>query len=161
MISHVLTILAVLLVLVALVWLFVKGRASVLPAYAGMLCAFFGSGGSGDVDLLIFWGVATALVLGAGSLQSPDAELKPTGARYVAVGSLAGAAVGCACVPSSGAIILGSITGAVLAAVAYMRTPGSPHLAPGSAPFVRFLAAAGLPAVITCSMAAIVAAAFL
>lgn len=160
--TTVLIILALVLAVIGVVGLFFEKVPAVLFACLALLAAKF----SGAVYLtwsrIWFWIAVTALVLGIRFIQGalPYDGMR-AGRYYVAGATVCGVAVGYACAPAVAAIILGGVAGAFLGAVAYMSTPRSPRYAVGTPHFLRFLAALGLPAVVTCSMAAIVGATLL
>lgn len=154
-------ILAFVLAVAALAGLFLNRIPAVLLAFCALSVAKFAGADYLTWTRLWFWFAITTLVLGIRLIQgNPYAPLR-VGRIYVGAASICGTAVGYACQPAVAAIILGSAVGAFLGAVAYMSTPRSPHYAVGSPDFMRFVAALGLPAVATCSMAAIVGATLL
>ncbi len=128
---------------------------AVIAAYAALLCAHFDGAIYVDGKVLIFWGVATAIVLGLRMLQPRALVFARQGHGYVALGTLAGVALGSAVSAVAATIILGGVTGAFLGALIYMSTPASPRLAVTSAPFMEYLSAKGLPCVVSCTMAAV------
>ena len=103
---------------------------------------------------LVFWGIATAIILGLRWLRDGD-HWRRAALAYTAGGAAVGAFLGAVVAPTQSAIIAGSALGSFLGALAYMRTPSSPHVPVGSRVFVEYLAAKSLPAIIACSMVAI------
>ncbi len=125
-----------------------------LLAYAG-LWAFHLSGLMPiTMRELLFWGVATLLVIGADTLLPRKSTRSLPGRGYVAVGTLAGMVVGM--LMDSAGIILGGAIGAFLGAIAFSRTPQGRSLEFPSATFARFLCSRGLPAVVTFSQVGLI-----
>ena len=155
------TILALVLAVVALAGLFVNRIPAVLIAYCALCVAKFDGAEYLTWSRVWFWFAITALVLGIRFIQGNPYGQFRTGRYYVGAATICGVAVGYACMPAIAAIIVGGAVGAFLGTIAYMSTPRSPHYAVGTPDFLRFLSALGLPAVITCSMAAIVGATLL
>lgn len=152
---------AIVLAVIGVAGLFVNRIPAVLFAFVALIVAKFAGAEYLTLNRMWFWFAVTALVLGIRFIQgNPFAPLR-TGRLYVGAAAVCGTAVGYACQPAAAAIILGSAVGAFLGAVAYMSTPRSPHYPVGSPDFLRFVSALGLPAVATCSMAAIVGATLL
>lgn len=141
-------ILAIFFVLLAgaVVLAFRSNRYAVLTAYAGMLgIAYF-------LDLnasnsLIFWGVATVIVLGLEYMLPKHIVDSRRGVGYIAGAALAGTFVGL--VISHEWMIVGSVAGAILGGIAYSRTPAGKVMEFPSSKFLNYLCAKGLPAVIT------------
>ncbi len=103
---------------------------------------------------MLFWGLATLLVLGLDRLLPAAITRGVDGRGYICGGALAGMVVGMLISPTG--IILGAAIGAFLGAMAYSRTPVGKALPFPSAGFLRFLCARGLPAVVTVSMVGVV-----
>lgn len=120
-------------------------------AFAALLTAHFAAG-IPDSSTLAFWGVAEVIALGLGFLNG---RRSGRGNAYVATGTIAGTLLGFLLAPTSAALICGGAAGALLAAIAYVRTPGAQRIGIASRAFVDFVAARALPAIITCTMAAI------
>ena len=135
-----LSIITIILSLAAVVATFVPRIPSVAAAYAALVCAHLAGAIYVDAKILIFWGVASAIVLGLRVLQ-------PKALVMTAIGYMIS--------PTAASVILCASAGAVLGAIAYMRTPAAPSIAIASSRFVEYLCAKGLPCVVTTSMAAI------
>ncbi|MCM1440184.1 MAG: hypothetical protein NC131_13425 [Roseburia sp.] len=148
-------IISLILCVVALVACFLPRVPAAIIAFIAMVYAYASGMGAIMSDMLVFWGVAAALVLGIRLLLGIDTNGGNAPRAYVAGGAAAGAFVGILVSPTSAGAILGSAAGAFLGSAAYMRTPASPQLGIASKPFVQFMAALGLPAVVTTSMVAI------
>lgn len=159
--TTVLIILAIALAVIGVVGLFFDRIPAVLFAFLALSVAKFAGATYLTWSRVLFWLVITALVLGIRFIQGQPYGSLRAGRYYVAGATICGVAVGYACAPAVAAIILGGVTGAFLGSIAYMSTPRSPRHALGSPDFLRFLSAIGLPAVVTCSMAAIVGATLL
>lgn len=95
---------------------------------------------------MLFWGVATLLTLGIDRLLPAETARGKAGRGYVGGGALAGMVVGML-MPGAG-IVLGTVIGAALGAMAYSRTPEGKTIAFPSSEFVRYLCACGLPTVV-------------
>ncbi len=151
-----LTTVAVILGVIALVVCYIPRIPASIVAYAALVFAY--PGNSGDAvtgEILVFWGIATTIVLGLRLLQPRSLLAMRAGTAYICTGSIAGAAIGFAISPSSASVILGSVTGSFLALTAYMRIPGSPRLAVASSPFLQYFCAKSFPVIIAVSMSAI------
>ncbi|MDE6308796.1 MAG: DUF456 domain-containing protein [Muribaculaceae bacterium] len=118
-------------------------------AYAGLWAFHFSGYFPVTMQELLFWGVATVLVVCADKLLPRSNAMALSGRGYVGVGTLAGMIVGM--LMASAGIILGAVIGAFLGAMAFSRTPQGRTLDFPSSTFVRFLCSRGLPAVITFS----------
>lgn len=150
-----LSIITIILSLAAVVATFVPRIPSVAAAYAALVCAHLAGAIYVDAKTLIFWGVASAIVLGLRVLQPKALVMTAKGLPYVALATIAGTAIGYMISPTAASVILCASAGAVLGAIAYMRTPAAPCIAITSSRFVEYLCAKGLPCVVTTSMAAI------
>ncbi len=121
---------------------FVPRFPSGVAAYLSMICMAFAGIPYFDAKVLIFWGVATVIVLGLEILQPRALTSTRHGHAYVAGGTVVGALLG----------YLGSAMGAFFGTMAFMRTPKGPHFAVASSEFMQYLCAKGLPAVVAISM---------
>lgn len=137
---------------------FIPHFPAVVAGWLALLCAHLGGYSFINSKVLIFWGVASIIVIMLGILQPKVLTTARNGQGYVVGGAIAGALLGLLAANVTASIIAGSIIGAAFGAVAYMRTPKSPRLKITSPLFLQYLCAKGLPAVISCSMAAIVLA---
>lgn len=106
------------------------------------------------MEQLLFWGVATLLVIGIDFLLPKSKTIDLKGRGYVGLGTLAAMVVGM--LFGSPGIILGAAIGAFFGALAYGRTPQGAALQFPSSKFLSFLCARGLPAVVAFSMVGIV-----
>lgn len=149
------SIITLILAIAAFASMFVPRIPGVLAAYAALVCAHLAGAAYVDAKILIYWGIATAIVLGLRMLQPKALVYTPQGQSYVALGTIAGVMLGYAVSPVSAALIAGGATGALLGAFVFMRTPAGPRLPLASSEFVQYLCAKGLPAIITSAMAAI------
>lgn len=132
---------------------FVPRLPHVLVGYASMLVMHFAGAPAIDGRMLLFWGVAAAIVLAVDWLQPRALTAARQGHGYVAGGTLVGAAWGYLISPSQATIIAGAFLGAFLGAMAYMRTPSGPRFGLASREFVQYTCAKGLPDIVTVSMA--------
>lgn len=122
-------------------------------AYAG-LCSFHFAEFDITPASLIFWGVASLIVLGIDYLLPKAVTRSTFGRGYVGIASITAMIAGM--LINSAGIIIGAVAGAFLGAIAYSRTPNGRNLRFPSGRFVNFLCARGLPAVVTVSMVGIV-----
>lgn len=129
-----------------------------LPASLAAYCAIWMFQLSGYIQLpsatIIFWSVATLIVLGLYRLLPASVTRSSAGRGYISTGTLAGMVVGM--LMSAAGIILGAAIGAFLGAFAYSRTPQGQPVAFPSSPFMQLLAARGLPAVVAFSMVGLI-----
>lgn len=154
--SITLTIAGTLLLTAAIVLSMRPSRWNAPTAYAGLWC-FIGSGNIVlSVEQEIFWGVAAALVLALGYMLPREVADSRRGVAYIVGATLAGTLVGM--IVSGAGMIAGSVVGAFCGALAYSRTPGGRDIDFPSSQFFNYLAAKGLPAVITMCIIGIVIA---
>ena len=151
-------IFSIALAAIALVACFFPRTPAVLAAWLGLLSAHFAGAPYITGKVLTFWAVASVIVLMLDRLQPTALARTRSGLGYVAAGAIAGTAVGYACAPVVASFIIGAIAGAFLGTVAFMTLPGGPKKNIGSPEFIQYLCAKGLPAVVSCSQAAIVLA---
>ena len=152
---HTLEIIAFVLASVSVLSTFIPRFPAVLCAYLGMLCMHYAGAVYIDSGILIYWAVATAIVLALDILQPRALTATRRGHAYVTGATIAGTLLGYVTVASAAGIIIGGAVGAFLGALAFMRTPAGPRFPRASSEFMQYLCAKGLPAVVTCSMAAI------
>lgn len=152
--STLLIILGALLLSAAVALSFKPVGPASLAAYASLWMFQWGGILAFPSSTMLFWGVATLIVLGLDRLLPAEITRGVDGRGYICGGALAGMVVGM--LMSSAGIILGAVIGAFLGAMAYSRTPVGKVLAFPSAGFLRFLCARGLPAVVTMSMVGLV-----
>ena len=150
-----LTILTIIFATVAVVAMFFPRLPAVIAAYASLLCAHFDGAVYVDGQVLVFWGVATVIVLGLRMLQPRALVFAYQGHAYVALGTMVGVALGYVVSAAAATLILGGVAGAFLGTLVYMSTPASPRLTMSSAPFREYLSAKGLPCVVSCTMATV------
>lgn len=151
-----LEILSLVLAAVAVGACFFPRIPAVIPAWLSLLVMYFAGAPYCGSQVLVFWSVASLLVLMLRILQPKALTLTTNGNSYVVVATIAGTAVGYVCAPAAAAIIIGAAAGAFLGTVAYMSLPKGPHIPVASSEFIQYLCAKGLPAVVCCAMAAIV-----
>ena len=147
-----LAIIAIVLAAVSAALLFVPRVPSVVLSYISLICAGLSGAQYITTQVYIYWAVATAIVLGLRVLQPQSAKY---GRGYICGGALTGALLGYLLSPTAASMILCSALGAFFGGAAYMRTPRSPRMAINSPRFLSYLAAQGLPAVVSSVMAAI------
>ncbi len=151
-------ILSIALASIAIITCFYPRIPSVLASWLGMLSAHFAGAAYINGKVLLFWGIASMIVLMLNYLQPKALSRTRAGVPYVVTGTIAGIAVGYACAPTAASFIIGAIAGAFLGSVAFMTLPKGPKKSIGSPEFLQYLCAKGLPAVVSCSQAAIVLA---
>ncbi len=149
------SIITLILALAAVVAMFLPRLPAVIAGYAALVCAHLAGSVYVDGGLLIFWGVATAIVLGLRLLQPKALVFTRKGQHYVALATVVGVVLGYMLCPVAASIIAGGAVCAVLGAFAYVLTPIGRGISPASPEFVDFLCAKGLPCVVTASMATI------
>lgn len=153
----VLSIIAIVLCAIGVLGSFAPRIPAVTAAFAGLLCAWLD--GHFDGATILFWGIATLLVLGIGFFATLEKGLTHRGNPYIVTGAIAGTLVGFVSAPTVAAVISGSAIGAVLGAIAFRSTPRGPRSLPLFAPvFINFLCAMGLRAVVACSICGITVA---
>lgn len=150
-----LSIITLILALSSLVAMFVPRLPAVIAAYAALVCAHFAGAVFVDAKILIYWGVAMAIVLGLRVLQPKALVLTGRGQAYVSLGTIVGVVLGYVVAPVVASLIIGGVVGAFLGAVAFMRTPAGGSMPVASGEFLQYLCAKGLPAVVTACMAAV------
>lgn len=148
--SIVIIVLSMLLLLAGLAGCFMSHRYAVAYAYAGLI----GVGLTcSDVSYgpLLFWGVASAIVIAINFMLPRAVTTSRKGTGYIVGAVVAGTFTGM--IVSHAWMIVGAAVGAVLGGIAYSRTPEGGVLGfPGSR-FFNYLCAKGLPAIVTASIA--------
>ncbi len=150
----ILVVTTIILAALGAIGVFIPMVPTVILSYAALLCGHFIGAIYIDTKVLIFWGVASAIVLGLRTLQRRLA-LMTSGNAFVSGGAFVGTVLGYMIAPTASAMILGGIVGSFLGAMAYMRSPGSPRLPIASRGFLDFLCVKGLSATVTLTMSAI------
>lgn len=140
------TVVCILLLIAGIILTFVSNRWAVAAAYAGLLGIGLTTINASATPL-IFWGIATAIVIGLEYLLPKNIASSRRGVGYIAGAALAGAFVGL--VISHEWMIVGSVAGAILGGIAYSRTPAGSVMEFPSSKFLNYLCAKGLPAVVT------------
>lgn len=149
-------ILSLVLALCGVVLSLLPRVPAVVASYAALVLAHFSAPEYIGTSTLVFWGIASAIVLGMEYLQPRTPGI--VGGAYVWAGAVVGTMLGFLASPSAAAVIIGSAAGAFLGSVAFMRTPRGPRFSIGSRRFVDFLCSRGLPAVVCCAIGTIAAA---
>ncbi|MDE6415752.1 MAG: hypothetical protein K2K68_01845 [Duncaniella sp.] len=119
------------------------------PAAAFIALAIAGSSDGADISgaTLIFWMAAAVIVTIIVMTLPRTVARSTTGVAYIAGAALAGLFIGI-CI-SHAAIIIGTVTGAILGAIAYCRTPSGRALGFPGKKAVNYLCAKAFPIVIT------------
>lgn len=140
----------------ALVACYIPRVPAAIIGFCALVLAYFANpAGAVTGQMLIFWGIATPIIIGLRFMQPASLQAMRAGTSFIATGTIAGSAIGLAISTTSAAIILGSVVGAFLALTAYMRTPRSPRLPIASSPFLQYYCAKSFPIIIAVSMSAI------
>ena len=142
-----LLIVAGVMLTAAVVMAFIPQSWSAPLAWLGLLLARLSGHLMLSTGQVIFWAVAAAIVLGINYLLPVAVVKSRRGVPYIAGGALVGAFVGM--IASGAMLIVGSVVGATFGALAYKRTPAGADLEFPSRRFFNYLAAKGLPAVVT------------
>lgn len=150
-----LQILALALCATAVAGCFAPRVPAALISYGAMICAHCSGGTAIHTEQLVFWGIASGIVFALRFMLPEGSSGRRSALAYTAAGAACGAFVGILVSPSSAGAIIGAAAGVFFGAVAYMRKPASPRYAVASADFAAFLAAKGLPAIVTMSTVAI------
>ncbi|MDE5664671.1 MAG: hypothetical protein K2G17_03225 [Duncaniella sp.] len=134
----------------AIVLTFRSNRFAVIAAYTTMVgIALFLR--LEATNSLIFWGIATAIVICLEYMLPKKITSSRRGVGYIAGAALAGTFVGLTI--SHEWMIVGAVAGAILGGIAYSRTPAGSIMEFPSSKFLNYLCAKGLPAVVTMCMA--------
>ncbi len=141
----------VLLLSAAIVLLFRPFMPSVLAAYAGLWVMNLSGLTHFQSNEIVFWGIATVIVLGIDYLRVRPAVTTGYQRAYVAGGTLTGMILGLLISPTYGGVA-GSAAGSVLVLVAYRMTPAGRG---SSTAVIGSLCSVGLPAIVTCSIVAL------
>lgn len=151
--TAVISIIAALPAIAALGLLFCRQTIAVwLAAASLLLIVIFKEVPQTDTQL-ITWFIASLIASGV-CYAAPRVNF--IARAYLCAGAIAGTIVGFVASPSTAGIIIGSSAGAFLGALAFVRTPASGKPAIISQTMANYLGACGLPAIVTCSIAAIV-----
>ncbi len=108
-----------------------------------------------DSSFLIFWGVASLIVIAIYFLLPLQVRSSRVGLPFFCTGALVGAFVGLL-LNSVAAVIVGSAAGVLLGAVAFSRMEAGRVLGFPSKKFFNYLCAKGLPLVVIFSMLGII-----
>ena len=154
MTTTILITLTYILAIAGIIAMFVPRIPSVVASCAALVCAHFAGAVYVDAKILIYWSIATAIILALRILQ-PTPRIAATSRWYIALGAIAGAFVGYSIAPTASSIIISSAIAAFLGAVIYMRTPKAQTNPLPSGQFIQFICATGLPAVVSASMSVI------
>ncbi len=145
-------VLACILAVVGLVTMFLPRVPAVLAGYLALVSAHFAGAVFVSSQVLWFWGVATALVLGLRVLQPRALADASQGHWFTAAGTIAGAFAGFAISATQAAVILGGAAGAFVGTAAFSRTATGSVLRQRQGAFVQYLCAKGIPALVCASM---------
>lgn len=134
----------------AAVLTFLSWRWTPAVALGGFILIYIG-GGLTDTSLLVFWSVASLLVIALDFMLPRSISRSTRGLGYIAGGTLAGLFTGVLISPSW--LVAGAVLGAMAGGMAYALTPEGRILRFPSAGFLNYLCAKGLPAVVNLSVA--------
>lgn len=145
---------AVLMVM-ALTMMFYPRTPASLVAYMSMWAGYLSGYTPFSTGDMIFWAVATVIVLANNRLLPRFVSESRRGLGYIAGGAITGMIVGLTFYrPAS--VILGAALGAFIGAVAYARTSAGTVLDFPHSKFFNYLGAKGIPATVTASMVGLV-----
>ncbi len=142
-------VVSMILLIASIILTFMSNTFAVLAAFAG-LAGIGLTAVHATSTPLIFWGIATVIVLILQYLLPKNISTSRRGVGYIAGAALAGTFVGLAI--SHEWMIIGAVAGAILGGIAYSRTPAGSVMEFPSSKFLNYLCAKGLPAVVTMSI---------
>lgn len=128
--------------------------ASVI-AYCAMVFVSISGATTIGATTYVFWGIATLITIGINYMLPYEISRTRAGLPYIAGGALTGTAVGMATNTTAG-VISGTALGVFFGALAYANTSAGRAMAFPSSKFFNYLAAKGLPIIVTLSMVGIV-----
>lgn len=102
---------------------------------------------------ILFWGTAAAIAFGINMLLPPLVSRCRTGLGHIATAALAGTFVGM--IHSQAGLIIGAVSGAIIGATAFARTPAGTAIRKPFSKFANYVCAKSLPAIITCCLCGI------
>lgn len=143
-------ILSILLAGIAIVLAYMSRWEALAIAWAALACAIFSHLLTLGVSAVVFWGIATALVMGIYAMLPAEVRKAKAGVPYLCTGALVGAVLGMI-VATQAAIILGCAIGIVLGAIAFGRMGGK-ALGYPSKKFFNYALAKGFQALVVFSM---------
>lgn len=145
------TVVCILLLIAGIILTFLSSRLACPTSYLGLLGIGLTIADIPATNSLIFWGIATAIVICLEYMLPKKITSSRRGVGYIAGAALAGTFVGLAI--SHEWMIVGAVAGAILGGIAYSRTPAGSIMEFPSSKFLNYLCAKGLPAVVTMCMA--------
>lgn len=151
---------SIVLMVASLVLVFVPRMPACILGYLAMWAAQLSGYVVFSDTALIFWGVATVIVVINNVLLPGFVRNSSQGLGYIGGGALAGMAVGLTLYRAA-SVVGGAIIGAVLGAVAYGRTRRGANLEFPTVKFFNYLGAKGIPAVVASSMAGLILSGFI
>lgn len=141
-----------MLVAVTVLSVFVPRLPSALLAYGTMWLAKVGGVAPFSTSTMIFWGVATAILVALGVILPQKVVNSRMGVPHMATGAVTGAIIGLISNTMAG-VILGAVCGVFFGAMIFSRTrPGMEVMHFPSGKFFNYLAAKGIPMVVSLSM---------
>ena len=147
----ILLILGALFIIAAMVLVIKPWIVAAIPAYAGLWLLHLSKYTMFTKWTFIFYGVATAMVLGLKYISprgEPDG--RTTGNLYLGLGALMGCLLGM--LIDARFMLLGTVLGAIMGQLAFSRTPHGKWLMLSKSNFIQYLCARGLPAIIAVAM---------
>lgn len=142
-----LLIFGILLLAAGLILAFIPSRWSAPVAWAGLLLSVLSGHMMLSTGQIVFWACAAAMVTAIDFMLPPQVAGSRHGVMYIVTATLLGTLVGM--IASGAAMIVGAAVGAFAGALAFSRTPRGHDLTFPSRRFVNYLAAKGMPAVVT------------
>lgn len=144
-----------MLMAAGMVLAFLSSRYASVAAYLALWVCRYSGAVSLELSTLLFWGAATALCIGIDLLLPQTIARGRAGVVHISGGALAGSAVGM-CSNTMAGVICGAALGAFFGAMAFSSTSAGKPMHFPSAKFFNYLAAKGLPATVTMSMAGMI-----
>lgn len=149
------TIISLVLAALGAIAIFIPVVPAVLFSYAALICAHFAGASYINANILIFWGIASLIIIGLRFLQR-DYARTTKGNAYVAAGALIGTLLAYFISSMSASYIIGGAVGSFLGALAYVRLLGVPSFSITSRRFIDYVCVKGLSDTVTLSMSMIV-----
>lgn len=153
MLNTTLLIVGIACIALSLVLVLFPRWVAAVPAFIAMVCLHAGYHIMVPTFTFIFWGIATAMVTGLFYI-SPRGEIDGNKASnfYVGLSAMAGCLLGL--VLNVNVMVLGTVLGAFVGQLAYMRTPAGRWLSSGKV-FVRYFCAKALPIIVAVAIVGI------
>lgn len=151
--THTLWILVLSLIFAAasIVLSYMSKWTAVLAAYAALCAGCLSGYASESAAQLVFWAVASLMVVGICYLLPQNVRDSRVGVGYMATGSMAGTFIGML-VNSLAGVVTATALGMFFGVLAFSRLADGERLDFPSRKFLNYMCAKGLPLVVTFSM---------